>query len=1043
MATIDLTTAASTGVVTYDASGTPKTDGKASDVKADIDKKTLTATALSTDIKSADGWTISVGSVTSNVSVTAAANNTITTGSGDDSIAGTGNNIKLSLGKGDNQVVLTSSNETSVTTDNGDDSINVTGNNATISAGAGDNIITVTGTSATITTDRGDDQISVTGAYANINAGAGDDSIYVSLDGTEHDATVNAGAGDDLVVVNGHGANVDAGAGSDSISIVGTYATVDAGTGNDSIYITNSNQATVDAGEGHNFVSIAGKNNTVTAGSGNDIISIDGDGNNYVDAGDGRNTISLNGDNNTVKSGAGNDTITVDGAYANITIGDGNDSVSVSGKYATVTGGAGNDTINVAANASVTESSGNNLIKAGTSDANVTVTAGAGNDTVDAQGQYNYIALGDGNNSVHAGEYATVTAGTGNDTIQTSINSSINAGAGADSILTANDVTITAGAGKDTISVASTGVVLTDYEFDVDRIVMTNASVPGSLDFGTDGKVSTSVANITVSEQSGGYYAVQLTQPGTTKHMNYAWTGTDAATINGTTAKEAVYEIGTKNDSEGDLLWGSKYNDTVIAGSNDSVVGDKGNDSISIASGATGVYVGFNTGDGNDSVFGAKNTLGYDDDDTTIYLNSIDKLGATVDGTTVKVTVKGASLTLSDAETVSNDAKVKLQYAGTTYNTQIFSSSTTLDDETALVYGNSKTTDTLSITGAEDYTIDLGNEKRYNDTRLYNSVEVVDATGSTGDNILIGGEKSSTLKAGTGATTLWGGSSKADLLVGGTGEDIFVYGNSNNDGRDTISGYDSDNDKVFFVNSDKFKSVKRTSDGVTFAFTSDTASAQKLTIGATATSTSLAADAKYVWTTDGTNVETAKIGYTDSVNSFTYDEEVKYYAGGKKGDTLKVTGSDDANVWLDNSGQGGAYYNGITTVDASTTNGDVTLAGSAANEKLYASLGDSSLFGGAGNDLLVANANGGTTTFFFGKGCGKDTISGSDADDRIMLYDVALSDINGDKSSVGSDLKIALNDGSALTVSSVAAGTTFTLGDGTSWTYENGSFEQA
>ena len=143
-------------------------------------------------------------------------------------------------------------------------------------------------------------------------------------------------------------------------------------------------------------------------------------------------------------------------------------------------------------------------------------------------GNNSSVTAGDGDNNITAGTYATVTSSAGKDTVTAGANSTVTTGDGTDSIVVASgadDVTITAGAGKDTVVAGGKGTIFTDYEFDVDRISIAGANSMSAANFGTDGKISTANADITVSTVAGGYYAAQLTEG--TKHTNYAWTGTD------------------------------------------------------------------------------------------------------------------------------------------------------------------------------------------------------------------------------------------------------------------------------------------------------------------------------------------------------------------------------------------------------------------------------------------------------------------------------------------------------------------------------------
>ena len=81
---------------------------------------------------------------------------------------------------------------------------------------------------------------------------------------------------------------------------------------------------------------------------------------------------------------------------------------------------------------------------------------------------------------------------------------------------------------------------------------------------------------------------------------------------------------------------------------------------------------------------------------------------------------------------------------------------------------------------------------------------------------------------------------------------------------------------------------------------------------------------------------------------------------------------------------------------------------------------------------------GGTTTYGFGKGDGNDVILHSGSDDTVLLYNVSLNDVKSAAvQSSANAFVINLTDGSSLTLKGYSADSakTFTLGDGTSWTY--------
>ena len=168
----------------------------------------------------------------------------------------------------------------------------------------------------------------------------------------------------------------------------------------------------------------------------------------------------------------------------------------------------------------------------------------------------------------------------------------------------------------------------------------------------------------------------------------------------------------------------------------------------------------------------------------------------------------------------------------------------------------------------------------------------------------------------------------------------------------------------------------------------------------------------------------AKIGYsttdnpTHSANLFTYDKEVSFYIGssGEARDTLKVKNiSENVEIRMDKPGtfnEDGTYntfYRGIGVVDASEeTNTNISIAGSAADNMLIAGnegtrnflwggAGDNTLIGGTGNDYFLYYKNSNSYT------AGADPEADGNHDvivnynenqDFIILTDVTIDDIN-------------------------------------------------
>ena len=787
-----------------------------------------------------------------------------------------------------------------------------------------------------------------------------------------------------------------------------------------------------------------GDGSTIDGGAGNNLVSIESGNSLKITTGGGKDSIAAVGNDVTVNSGAGNDSVSLSGANVVIDAGTGNDSIYASSAAAKITAGAGNDYVSV-------------------SSANATVDGGAGNDQIYSTGGSSYITAGDGNDTVSvAGAGVTINAGAGNDSV----------------LVASDDATITLGAGTDTVSLGTANVTLTDYAFGTDKIVVAGAATlykaaaatASNTAFGTDGKLAFNEGgsqSVTVGTTNGFYAAEITTGTGAAaKTTAFAWATAEGGTINASSYKKGAIIVGTNNDDMADLIIGSAGADTIYAGSNDTVYGGKGNDSIELGS-ASGATVAIYSDGSKDSVSGANfNQIAsdgdYDDEDnTTLYFNGdLSKAKFSLNSATSTVLVQNGTGKLYFSNNQANvpltkETENKTQFTkgvgfkvtngSSTYNVEVVEekANATLLDGTTAVFGNKS--GIVLASDASDTVIDLGNTGKYGDTTYYNGITKASAGDSGSDVVLIGSSKEkNTLTAGTGNTSLYGGGSKADLLVGKSteGANTFFYGSG--DGRDTVTGYkynaddDSASDKLYILTTDFAKVTRTTLDSegsstMKFVFGSGTSNTLSV-------STKDAVDTAVAYTYGGTDYK-AKVGVTTTDNTFTYDDSVAFYVGGKKTDTLTV--SDGANIWLD--GSQGKGYTSINAVDASASLDDVTIAGGSSSETLIGGQGSNSLWGGAsGNDTLVGNSNA-TTTFFFGKGNGSDVISASNSEDRVMLYDVALSDLKSYDVNTSGAMVIALNDGSKLTVNGISDSTvhTFTLSDGSSWTYSNGTWEAA
>lgn len=871
-----------------------------------------------------------------------------------------------------------------------------------------------------IITGTSNEQVSV------ISTGSGSDSVSL---GTSKDVTINVATGVDYVEVVGDAVNTNiiGGEGRKTIIIGGTLDPSSISMGgsslsSDSIQITgNVEDSTLVGSAGRDSITIGG--------------DVKGSGSNksVIDTRDGNDFVVLDGTNAT---GAGN----VDAA--SIDLGAGRDSLSIVGavKDSTIVAGADADEVSIGGPVS------NATIDLGTGKDTLTIAGALKDATISAGADADVVSLGGG------ASYAQIDLGAGNDTISI----------GGTAAYT--DASLKGGDGKDVFVFDATSyngsVTITDYNVVEDVIVGNVAS--SSVSVAASGAVSLGTAGVVNVSKTGEFYAVQYaaTPGGTTEY--HAWGDEDGSTINIEGWNKASQIDGMINGEAADLIVGGKKNDSIDLGANDSVYGGAGNDDITIFANKTQEYVGLASAGGRDTVNGftkyndsVAGVAVSDDEADVLYLfenNIADlKLEAVAGGLNAKLG-STASVQLNMAP-VTNDAEINIKdNSGKTYEVDFVNGTATTSnytDEFADIYYAGSNTAALNFANVDSaLVVDLANRSLdVNGNSLANTDGVTyygkfaSVTGGKDATVLLGAaDVKETLTAGAGDTTLWGGGKKADLLDRGSSTDnsvVFFFGNG--DGADTVKGSkwgNSDTSDVLWLGSTSLKGIKN--DG-TSATTISLTDGSKLTMSGQT-------DANNVvkFTMDGQNVQQAKIGVTGKSNTWTYDENVNIYIGGKK-NTLSVTNSvDDANVWLD--GSTGKAYDGVTTIDASSNSGTVILAGGAANETIKAGVGTSSVWGGgAGNDVLVGN-NVGNTTFYFGNGNGSDVITASNSDDKVVLYNTAITDVKAIDDSKSNTLKITLNDGSSLTVNNSNSGVnTFQLADGSTWKRDSstGAWSQA
>lgn len=598
------------------------------------------------------------------------------------------------------------------------------------------------------------------------------------------------------------------------------------------------------------------------------------------------------------------------------------------------------------------------------------------------------------------------------------------------------------------------GETIRPEEYDVNKDVIKLAGVEGKLspdkivvsedgrltygDSFADGRTKNGVADLSAAEK-GGSYMVRLADKDGRNAQMVAWSGERSSVLDLRAETEgAVMEDG--GNGESDSFYGGRGNDTITLGAGDMAMGGAGRDLIIMGSGADGAEVALQDGDGHDSVQGF--AFGFSDQANVVNLNGsegVSQLSVEKNG---RLKVGGATLDFAGKD-LYNSAETDLlvKDGSGTHKAAIGTNMAAAGGELADVYYGTGKAAHLDLSGADEseILIDLNNSGAYGKTSadVYGVKEVTGARGA--DNMLIGQDgKSNILTGGAdGANSLYGGAGGRDTLRGSSSsEDAFYFGLGS--GKDTVENFDTEQDKLVFLDGN-YAGAKLGANGhLKF----------KWQQGLDSASLTLSEDVRdKVITYDfGDGEHGAKFGSRLTVTDDTADLVNFYSSGGttSRGE-LVLSGEDSKEIWLD--GSHGTAYDGFRIIDASSMSGDAVLAGGEKSDTIIAGRGDASLWGGAGsgNDTLTGGR--GENEFYFGLGEGKDVITSSNNDDKVMLYNVRLEDIDGTKTGVNKQgsMVIALNDGSSLTIRNYLShgAETFQL-EGSAWSYDKqeGNWQQ-
>ena len=520
-----------------------------------------------------------------------------------------------------------------------------------------------------------------------------------------------------------------------------------------------------------------------------------------------------------------------------------------------------------------------------------------------------------------------------------------------------------------------------------------------------------------------------------------------------------------RNGNSGDNVTGTASNDTIYVGANDTVNGSAGNDFITIggiSAGDGGAVIAMGTG--KDTVAGW--TFGFDRNAGATELFAADDFRGSFENDRLLVTDSNGSMLFDDTKQTSqhgeyqvliNDTKWMAIRTNDVNNTNPTSyGDVASNDELADVYiaeregilsFGSGVTENLGV-------IELDGGLNYDNPAQYRNISAL-TLGNNSKASVFGSSERETVALGGEASV---GANKAVSL--GAGNDVIFSGGDSSltaghemyfgtsDGRDTIRGFghylgvDADPDKQY---ADTL--ILEQYGGIYTGTGEDGGSRIEFVMSGDSRvflyeDDGISADNMYQIKVGTFDTKLAKIGHSDSANVFTYSDKVAYYVGSSANnaaDTLTVgNGIANAQIWLDGThgtdytSADEEYYRGIAFVDAGAeTETTIQLAGNGSNNTLIGG-GEgtyNSLWGGAGNNVLIGSTAG-QDTFFYVRSAGAylqgvdDTVTGGndivrnynlDNGDIVWLGDTTLDDIS---STEVNDNSVVVNfkNGGSLTV---------------------------
>ncbi len=918
----------------------------------------------------------------------------------------TGNSaVNILLGGSGNDTIDGGGGADSLSGGAGDDDIAYRGGEAAIDGGAGQNTLVLR--SAVLvdlaTTDQtAGDAVNVTG-FANVDASSLTTAQAVTLQGTTGANIIRGGAGNDTIDGRGGTDIIDAGAGNDRATFHGTEISVDGGAGTNTLVLAarggithvdfavapGGDQTTGDTVNVANFQNLdasglgAGEGlivnggtsaNVLMLGAGNDVIR-GGGGADVVNAGAGDDAVDYWGSEVSLSGGAGTNTLVMRGA-GTVDLGSADQTV---GDAVTVNGFANVDASLLASGATITGSSGANVI-----------TGGAGDDVIDGDGGADILSAGSGDDyvTVHGSELS-VDGGAGNDmlrlnagTLVTGINFAVTPGGdqtsgdstvvsrfeGVDATTLGVNMTVIGSVGANTILTGSgndqirggSGADIIDAGAGNDTVDYwgTEASIDGGS--GANLLVLRGAATINLAnaadQSAGDLAAVQNFQDVDAS----ALTATQIAQITGTTGANVI-----TGGAGADVIDGNGGADTIRAGAgNDTVVyrgaealvdGGAGLDTLELRVGAGITTVNFSVGPNNDQTIGdAGVATNFENLDASLLSGSLTVLGSS--GANAIVTGAGN-------DTIDGNGGADTIRAGAGNDVITFHG-------TEAVIDGEAGTNRLVLATAGEINLALGDQS-VGDATLVTNIQNVDGSGlgATQGVVISGSAGANILQGGAGADAI-DGAGGADIVDAGAGDDTVSY----RGGEVSLDGGAGINTLLLrtAVNVDLGAADVTGGDGVLVG-NFDNVSALGLSTGVTLTGSS-GANA----ITGGTGADTIDgAGGSDIIQAGGGNDTVFWRGGeqtvdgGSGSDTLVIVGSGgissvnlSAPSGADQSvGDGVAVLN-FENVDASGFTTAISVTGSTSANTITTGSGNDLIDGLGGADVIQAGSGNDTVAVY-------------------------------------------------------------------------------